>query len=83
MVGTSNRFTSFVVQGVPVERWRLYLMRFLLLFSVLPAVAAVFELPRAMAIRVVVSEGAVIALIMCGGSLVAERLKNDGKKTDL
>ena len=63
MTVASGRFTSFMVEGIPVQRWKLYLLRFLLLFFALPAVAALFELPKGAVIRVIV-EGFLTALTL-------------------
>jgi hypothetical protein len=63
-----------MAEDIPVERWKLYLHRFLLVFFVMPAVAAAFELPRTTVIRVT-AEGLVMALVISGATLWAERSK--------
>jgi len=52
---------SFMVEGVLVERWKLYLLRFLLVLLIMPTTAAVFELPKGTVIRLIV-EGFLTAL---------------------
>jgi hypothetical protein len=73
MSEAKGRLSSFMVEGIPVERWKLYLLRFLLLF-LLPAVAAAFELSKITAVRVIV-EGFLFALTMSAVTLWTERLK--------
>jgi len=63
---------AFMAEGVCVERWKQYLLRFLLLLFAAPATAAVFELPRKSLIRVFV-EGTALAVTMTLAYLWAER----------
>ncbi|MGB8064208.1 MAG: hypothetical protein WCF26_20135 [Candidatus Sulfotelmatobacter sp.] len=69
--------TSFMMESIPVQRWRLYVLRFLLLFGIPSVVAAVFELPRATEVRMLV-EGFALALAMSVVSGWMERRPTDG-----
>ena len=55
--------TPFFVERIPVERWKLYLLRYLLFFLVPLTVAAVFELRHETVIRDL-AEGGLLAAAM-------------------
>ena len=76
MSETKGPLSAFMVEAVPVERWKLYLLRFLLLLVVLPAIAAIFELTKTTVVRVIV-EGFLLALTLSVATLWAERSKTN------
>jgi hypothetical protein len=61
-----------MAEGVPIERWKLYLHRFLLCFTIAPVMAAAFELPRRTVVRVF-TEGMLFALTISVVSWWMER----------
>jgi len=63
MTEASTKLRPFLAECVRVERWKLYTIRFFLLFSILPTMAALFELPRISVVRVIV-EGLAFAVVL-------------------
>ncbi len=63
MAEAAGNPTSFMVETIPIQRWRLYVLRFIIFFAIPPVMAAVFELPKATVVRMLV-EGILLALTM-------------------
>jgi hypothetical protein len=51
------------MECVRIERWKLYTIRFFLLFLIPPTMAALFELPRTSVVRLF-TEGLAVALAL-------------------
>jgi hypothetical protein len=72
MADTSTSIKAFMVEGVCVERWKQYLLRFLLLLFAMPAIAALSELPGKSVIRLIV-EGLSTAVTLSVAYWLVER----------
>jgi hypothetical protein len=63
MTEASTNMKPFMAQGILVERWKQYVVRFVLFLFIPPTMAALFELPGRSVIRVI-AEGLALAVTM-------------------